>query len=192
MHLDLRKKTGDKFTADEFNQIISAINAKVEQEAGKALSDENFTAEEKEFLATLATKNIVKMITDEVTRATGVESTLSSSISKLSKDFTDFISDTADSDNVINRFHEIVAFLSGIAETDTLEGMFSEMTSSVNQSITTAISDFEVKIKLFISQTYQPKESGKGCLRMIIRLLKRRNLPDFPQEPKLPRILLLK
>ena len=162
MHLDLRKKTGDKFTADEFNQIISAINAKVEQEAGKALSDENFTSEEKEFLATLATKNIVKMITDEVTRATGVESTLSSSISKLSKDFTDFISDTADSDNVINRFHEIVAFLSGIAETDTLEGMFSEMTSSVNQSITTAISDFEVKIKLFISQNYQPKESGKG------------------------------
>lgn len=162
MHLDLRKKTGDKFTADEFNQIISAINAKVEQEAGKALSDENFTTEEKEFLATLATKNIVKMITDEVTRATEAEGTLSSSISKLSKDFTDFISDTADSDNVINRFHEIVAFLSGIAETDTLEGMFSEMTSSVNQSITTAISDFEVKIKLFISQTYQPKESGKG------------------------------
>lgn len=162
MHLDLRKKTGDKFTADEFNQIISAINAKVEQEAGKALSDENFTSEEKQFLATLATKNIVKMITDEVTRATEAEGTLSSSISKLSKDFTDFISDTADSDNVINRFHEIVAFLSGIAETDTLEGMFSEMTSSVNQSITTAISDFEVKIKLSISQTYQPKESGKG------------------------------
>lgn len=162
MHLDLRKKTGDKFTADEFNQIISAINAKVEQEAGKALSDENFTTEEKEFLATLATKNIVKMITDEVTRATEAEGTLSSSISKLSKDFTDFISDTADSDNVINRFHEIVAFLSGIAETDTLEGMFSEMSSSVSQSITTAISDFEVKIKLFISQNYQPKESGKG------------------------------
>lgn len=91
MHLDLRKKTGDKFTADEFNQIISAINAKVEQEAGKALSDENFTSEEKQFLATLATKNIVKMITDEVTRATEAEGTLSSSISKLSKDFTDFI-----------------------------------------------------------------------------------------------------
>lgn len=162
MHLDLRKKTGDKFTADEFNQIISAINAKVEQEAGKALSDENFTAEEKQFLATLAAKDIVKMITDEVTRATEAEGTLSSSISKLSKDFTAFISDTADADNVINRFHEIVAFLSGIAETDTLEGMFSEMSSSVSQSITTAISDFEVKIKLFISQNYQPKESGKG------------------------------
>lgn len=162
MHLDLRKKTGDKFTADEFNQIISAINAKVEQEAGKALSDENFTAEEKQFLATLAAKDIVKMITDEITRATESEGTLSSSISRLSKDFTDFISDTADADNVINRFHEIVAFLSGIAETDTLEGMFSEMSSSVSQSITTAISDFEVKIKLFISQNYQPKESGKG------------------------------
>lgn len=162
MHLDLRKKTGDKFTADEFNQIISAINAKVEQEAGKALSDENFTAEEKQFLATLAAKGIVKMITDEITRATEAEGTLSSSISRLSKDFTDFISDTADADNVINRFHEIVAFLSGIAETDTLEGMFSEMSSSVSQSITTAISDFEVKIKLFISQNYQPKESGKG------------------------------
>lgn len=162
MHLDLRKKTGDKFTADEFNQIISAINAKVEQEAGKALSDENFTAEEKQFLATLAAKDIVKMITDEITRATEAEGTLSSSISKLSKDFTDFISDTADADNVINRFHEIVAFLSGIAETDTLEGMLSEMSSSVSQSITTAISDFDVKIKLFISQNYQPKESGKG------------------------------
>ena len=162
MHLDLRKKTGDKFTADEFNQIISAINAKVEQEAGKALSDENFTAEEKQFLATLAAKDIVKMITDEITRATEAEGTLSSSISKLSKDFTDFISGTADADNVINRFHEIVAFLSGIAETDTLEGMLSEMSSSVSQSITTAISDFEVKIKLFISQSYQPKESGKG------------------------------
>ena len=162
MHLNLRKKTGDKFTADEFNQIISAINAKVEQEAGKALSDENFTAKEKQFLATLAAKDIVKMITDEVTRATEAEGTLSSSISKLSKDFTDFISDTADADNVINRFHEIVAFLSGIAETDTLEGMFSEMSSSVSRSITTAISDFEVKIKLFISQNYQPKESGKG------------------------------
>lgn len=162
MHLDLYKKTGDKFTADEFNQIIFAINAKVEQEAGKALSDENFTSEEKQFLATLAAKDIVKMITDEVTRATEAEGTLSSSISKLSKDFTDFISDTADADNVINRFHEIVAFLSGIAETDTLEGMFSEMSSSVSQSITTAISDFEVKIKLFISQNYQPKESGKG------------------------------
>lgn len=83
MHLDLRKKTGDKFTADEFNQIISAINAKVEQEAGKALSDENFTAEEKQFLATLAAKDIVKMITDEITRATEAEGTLSSSISKL-------------------------------------------------------------------------------------------------------------
>lgn len=162
MHLDLRKKTGDKFTADEFNQIISAINAKVEQEAGKALSDENFTAEEKQFLATLAAKDIVKMITDEITRATEAEGTLSSSISKLSKDFTDFISDTADADNVINRFHEIVAFLSGIAEMDTLEGMFSEMSSSVSQSITTAISDFDAKIKLFISQNYQPKESGKG------------------------------
>ena len=162
MHLDLRKKTGDKFTADEFNQIISAINAKVEQEAGKALSDENFTTEEKQFLATLAAKDIVKMITDEITRATEAEGTLSSSISRLSKDFTDFISDTADADNVINRFHEIVAFLSGIAETDTLEGMFSEMSSSVSQSITTAISDFDVKIKLFISQNYQPKESGKG------------------------------
>lgn len=162
MHLDLRKKTGDKFTADEFNQIISAINAKVEQEAGKALSDENFTAEEKQFLATLAAKDIVKMITDEITRATEAEGTLSSSISRLSKDFTDFISDTADADNVINRFHETVAFLSGIAETDTLEGMFSEMSSSVSQSITTAISDFDVKIKLFISQNYQPKESGKG------------------------------
>lgn len=162
MHLDLRKKTGDKFTADEFNQIISAINAKVEQEAGKALSDENFTAEEKQFLATLAAKDIVKMITDEITRATEAEGTLSSSISRLSKDFTDFISDTADADNVINRFHEIVAFLSGIAETDTLEGMFSEMSSSVSQSITTAISDFDVKIKLFISKNYQPKESGKG------------------------------
>lgn len=162
MHLDLRKKTGDKFTADEFNQIISAINAKVEQEAGKALSDENFTAEEKQFLATLVAKDIVKMITDEITRATEAEGTLSSSISRLSKDFTDFISDAADADNVINRFHEIVAFLSGIAETDTLEGMFSEMSSSVNQSITTAISDFESKIKLFISQNYQPKESGKG------------------------------
>lgn len=162
MHLDLRKKTGDKFTADEFNQIISAINAKVEQEAGKALSDENFTAEEKQFLATLAAKDIVKMITDEITRATEAEGTLSSSISRLSKDFTDFISDTADADNIINRFHEIVAFLSGIAETDTLEGMFSEMSSSVSQSITTAISDFDAKIKLFISQNYQPKESGKG------------------------------
>nr|UVN00049.1 MAG: hypothetical protein [Bacteriophage sp.] len=162
MHLDLCKKTGDKFTADEFNQIISAINAKVEQEAGKALSDENFTAEEKQFLATLAAKDIVKMITDEITRATEAEGTLSSSISSLSKDFTDFISDTADADNVINRFHEIVAFLSGIAETDTLEGMFSEMSSSVSQSITTAISDFDAKIKLFISQNYQPKESGKG------------------------------
>lgn len=180
MHLDLRKKTGDKFTADEFNQIISAINAKVEQEAGKALSDENFTSEEKQFLATLATKNIVKMITDEVTRATEAEGTLSSSISKLSKDFTDFISDTADSDNVINRFHEIVAFLSGIAETDTLEGMFSEMTSSVNQSITTAISDFEVKIKLFISQTYQPKESGKGLSANDYTTTEKKKLAGLP------------
>lgn len=162
MHLDLCKKTGDKFTADEFNQIISAINAKVEQEAGKALSDENFTAEEKQFLATLAAKDIVKMITDEITRATEAEGTLSSSISRLSKDFTDFISDTADADNVINRFHEIVAFLSGIAETDTLEGMFSEMSSSVSQSITTAISDFDVKIKLFISQNLSSKVDKVG------------------------------
>jgi hypothetical protein len=38
----------------------------VEQEAGKSLSDENFTAEEKAFLTTLATQNVVKMITDEV------------------------------------------------------------------------------------------------------------------------------
>ena len=180
MHLDLRKKTGDKFTADEFNQIISAINAKVEQEAGKALSDENFTSEEKQFLATLAAKDIVKMITDEVTRATEAEGTLSSSISKLSKDFTDFISDTADSDNVINRFHEIVAFLSGIAETDTLEGMFSEMSSSVSQSITTAISDFEVKIKLFISQNYQPKESGKGLSTNDYTTTEKKKLAGLP------------
>lgn len=40
MYLELRKKTGDKFTADEFNQIVAAINAKVEQEAGKSLSDD--------------------------------------------------------------------------------------------------------------------------------------------------------
>lgn len=69
MYLELRKKTGDKFTADEFNQIVAAINAKVEQEAGKSLSDENFTAEEKAFLTTLATQDVVKMITDEVARA---------------------------------------------------------------------------------------------------------------------------
>lgn len=132
------------------NQIISAINAKVEQEAGKALSDENFTSEEKQFLATLATKNIVKMITDEVTRATEARRYTVKFHKQTFQGFHWFYF-RADSDNVINRFHEIVAFLSGIAETDTLEGMFSEMTSSVNQSITTAISDFEVKIKLFIS-----------------------------------------
>lgn len=85
MHLDLCKKTGDKFTADEFNQIISAINAKVEQEAGKALSDENFTAEEKQFLATLAAKDIVKMITDEITRSKAAESALSGKLDELSK-----------------------------------------------------------------------------------------------------------
>ena len=85
MHLDLRKKTGDKFTADEFNQIISAINAKVEQEAGKALSDENFTAEEKQFLATLAAKDIVKMITDEITRSKAAEAALSGKLDELSK-----------------------------------------------------------------------------------------------------------
>lgn len=85
MYLELRKKTVDKFTADEFNQIVAAINAKVEQEAGKSLSDENFTAEEKAFLTTLATQNVVKMITDEVARATGVESTLSGKLDELSK-----------------------------------------------------------------------------------------------------------
>ena len=85
MYLELRKKTGDKFTADEFNQIVAAINAKVEQEAGKSLSDENFTAEEKAFLTTLATQDVVKMITDEVARATGVESTLSGKLDELSK-----------------------------------------------------------------------------------------------------------
>lgn len=54
MALTLHKKTGDQFTADEFNQVVAEINKKTNAVAGKGFSENDYTNAEKKKLADTA------------------------------------------------------------------------------------------------------------------------------------------
>lgn len=50
------KNTGDTLSADEFNQVVSAVNSKVDVVSGKGLSTNDYTTQEKQNLSQLLTR----------------------------------------------------------------------------------------------------------------------------------------
>lgn len=50
------KNTGDTLSADEFNQLVSAVNSKVDVVSGKGLSTNDYTTQEKQNLSQLLTR----------------------------------------------------------------------------------------------------------------------------------------
>lgn len=50
------KNTGDTLSADEFNQVVSAVNSKVDAVSGKGLSTNDYTTQDKQNLSQLLTR----------------------------------------------------------------------------------------------------------------------------------------
>lgn len=78
---------------------------------GMGLSEENFTAALKAKLEATATTEGLKELNDKVTALEALVQT--------------------DSDGVINKFNEIVAFLAGISDTKTLDGLLADVATQV-------------------------------------------------------------
>lgn len=79
-----------------------------------------------------------KDIADEIKRAVKAESDLQKAIDKVADDLDNFILGEDDLDNVINRWQEVVKFLQGIEEDETLSGIVAALTKQIGDEVTRA------------------------------------------------------
>lgn len=140
--LDINKKPGDKLYAEEVNLMVNSINEKVTSTEGLGLSEVNFTTQLLNKLNGLTNyddTSLREALQTEITRAIGSESNLQTAISKVASDLATFITGDPDADNVINRWQEVVSFLSGITEDKDLAGMLLDLKSQINQDVQTML-----------------------------------------------------
>lgn len=84
MTLNISKKTGDKLTATEFNQVVDEVNKKVDVMPGKGLSTNDYTNEEKQQLANLG--SLANVNIDDIYDAIGGKLSPGDVYSKLEVD----------------------------------------------------------------------------------------------------------
>ena len=77
MTLNINKKTGDKLTATEFNQVVDELNKKVDVVPGKGLSTNDYTDTDKKKLSGLSNyddttlKNRIRAVENKLETVTG-------------------------------------------------------------------------------------------------------------------------
>lgn len=81
-------------------------------------------------------------LTSEVSRAKEVEGDLDMAIKKVASDLSTFITGDPDADNVINRWQEVVAFLSGITEEKDLAGLLMDLRTQMTEDVATKLSGY--------------------------------------------------
>ncbi len=81
-------------------------------------------------------------LTSEVSRAKEVEGNLDKAIKKVASDLSTFITGDPDADNIINRWQEVVAFLSGITEEKDLAGLLMDLRTQMAEDVATKLSGY--------------------------------------------------
>lgn len=135
------KRNGDKFEAEYNNRIVDEIHKRVEKQEGSRLIT-NSEIKKLEDLINYDDSFIKSMLSNEVTRATEKEGNLLTSINKVASDLSTFITGDPDADNVINRWQEVVQFLSSITEDKDLASLLLELKNEVNQNVTDKLSTY--------------------------------------------------
>ena len=79
-------------------------------------------------------------LTSEIIRAKEVEGDLDKAIKKVASDLSTFITGDPDADNIINRWQEVVAFLSGITEEKDLAGLLMDLRTQMTEDVATKLS----------------------------------------------------
>lgn len=81
-------------------------------------------------------------LTSEISRAKEAEGGLYTAIKKVASDLSTFITGDPDADNIINRWQEVVAFLSGITEEKDLAGLLLDLRTQMTEDIASTLSSY--------------------------------------------------
>lgn len=81
-------------------------------------------------------------LTSEINRAKEIEGGLDTAIKKVASDLSTFITGDPDADNIINRWQEVVAFLSGITEEKDIAGLLLDLRTQMTEDIASTLSSY--------------------------------------------------
>jgi hypothetical protein len=99
-------------------------------------------------------------LTSEISRAKEVEEDLDTAIRKVASDLSTFITGDPDADNVINRWQEVVEFLSGMTEDKDMAGVLLDLKKQILAEVTSILSGYYTSGQ--IDDRFVEKIKGKG------------------------------
>lgn len=133
--------TGDYATRDE----IPVLPDNIVIDPNYTHTDNNLTdilLEKLNGLGNYDDSTLREALTSEVSRAKEVEGDLDKAIKKVASDLSTFITGDPDADNIINRWQEVVAFLSGITEEKDLAGLLMDLRTQMTEDVATKLSGY--------------------------------------------------
>lgn len=99
-------------------------------------------------------------LTSEISRAKEVEGDLDTAIRKVASDLSTFITGDPDADNIINRWQEVVEFLSGMTEDKDMAGVLLDLKKQILAEVTSILSGYYTSGQ--INDRFVEKIKGKG------------------------------
>lgn len=99
-------------------------------------------------------------LTSEISRAKEVEGDLDTDIRKVASDLSTFITGDPDADNIINRWQEVVEFLSGMTEDKDMAGVLLDLKKQILAEVTSILSGYYTSGQ--IDDRFVEKIKGKG------------------------------
>lgn len=133
--------SGDYATRDE----IPVLPDNIVIDPNYTHTDNNLTdalLEKLDGLSNYDDTTLREALTSEISRAKEVEGDLDKAIKKVASDLSTFITGDPDADNVINRWQEVVAFLSGITEEKDLAGLLMDLRTQMTEDVATKLSGY--------------------------------------------------
>lgn len=133
--------TGDYATRDE----IPVLPDNIVIDPNYTHTDNNLTDILLEKLNGLSNYNdstLREALTSEISRAKEVEGDLDTAIRKVASDLSTFITGDPDADNVINRWQEVVEFLSGMTEDKDMAGVLLDLRTQMTEEIASTLSGY--------------------------------------------------
>lgn len=99
-------------------------------------------------------------LTSEISRAKEVEGDLDTAIREVASDLSTFITGDPDADNIINRWQEVVEFLSGMTEDKDMAGVLLDLKKQILAEVTSILSGYYTSGQ--IDDRFVEKIKGKG------------------------------
>lgn len=133
--------TGDYATRDE----IPVLPDNIVIDPNYTHTDNNLTdilLEKLNGLGNYDDSTLREALTSEISRAKEIEGDLDTAIKKVASDLSTFITGDPDADNIINRWQEVVAFLSGITEEKDLAGLLMDLRTQMTEDVATKLSGY--------------------------------------------------